>query len=126
MVKQTNLSILWNVGAVFSTVWLFATVWTVARQAPLSMGFPRQEFWSGLSFPSPGGLADPGTEPGSPALQAGSSSLSPQEGPQQYKGNNYWHTATWMRPRRITLSLKSQLRSVTGAVSFVLFLKYRI
>ena len=39
------------------------TPWTVARQAPLSMRFPRQEYWSGLPLPSPGGLPDPGTEP---------------------------------------------------------------
>ena len=44
--------------------------WTIARQAPLSMGFSRQEYWSGLPFPSPGELPDPGTEPRSPALQA--------------------------------------------------------
>ena len=40
-----------------------ATLWTVAPQAPLSMGFSRQEYWSGLSSPSPGSLPDPGTEP---------------------------------------------------------------
>ena len=45
---------------------------TVAYQAPLSMGFPRQEYWSGLLFPSPGDLPYPGIEPGSPALQADS------------------------------------------------------
>ena len=50
----------------------FATPWTVARQASLSMGFFRQEHWSGLPFPSPGDLPDPGIEPGSPALQADS------------------------------------------------------
>ena len=44
--------------------------WTVAYQAPPSMGFSRQECWSGLPFPSPGDLPDPGIEPGSPALQA--------------------------------------------------------
>ena len=44
----------------------------VARQAPLSMKFSRQEYWSGLPFPSPGDLPDPGMEPGSPALQADS------------------------------------------------------
>ena len=44
----------------FSHVWLFATPWTVACQAPLSMGFSRQEYWSGLSCPSPGDLRDPG------------------------------------------------------------------
>ena len=48
------------------------TPWTVARQAPRSVGFPRQEYWSGLPFPSPGGLPDPGIKPRSPALQADS------------------------------------------------------
>ena len=48
------------------------TLWTVACQAPLPMGFSRQEYWSGLPFPSPGDLPDPGIEPGSPALQADS------------------------------------------------------
>ena len=52
-----------------SHIRLFATSWTVAYQAPLSMGFSRQEYWSGLSLPSPGDLPDPGIEPGSPALQ---------------------------------------------------------
>ena len=50
---------------------LFATPWTVANQAPLSMGFSRWEYWGGLPFPSPGGLPDPGIELGSPALQTG-------------------------------------------------------
>ena len=49
-----------------------ATPWTVACQAPLSMEFSRQEYWSGLPFPSPGDLPDPGIVPGSPALQADS------------------------------------------------------
>ena len=51
-----------------SRVQLFATLWTVAHQAPLSMGFSRQEYWSGLPFPFPGDLPDPGMEPRSPAL----------------------------------------------------------
>ena len=55
-----------------SRVQLFATPWTVAREAPLSMGFSRQEYWSGLPFPSPGDVPNPGIEPGSPALQADS------------------------------------------------------
>ena len=46
------------------------TPWTVAPQAPLSMGFSRQEYWSGLPFPSPGDLPNPGIKPESPALQA--------------------------------------------------------
>ena len=53
-----------------SRVRLFAIPWTVAHQAPPSMGFSRQEHWSGLPFPSPGDLLDPGIEPRSPALQA--------------------------------------------------------
>ncbi|CAI9171063.1 unnamed protein product [Rangifer tarandus platyrhynchus] len=57
MVKLRSLSC-------FSCVQLFVTLWTVTHQAPLSMGFSRQEYWSGLPCPSAGGLADPGTEPG--------------------------------------------------------------
>ena len=53
------------------------TPWTGARQAFLSMGFSRQEYWSGLPFPSPGDLADPGIEPGSRALKAVSLPLEP-------------------------------------------------
>ena len=53
-----------------SHVLLFATPWTVTYQAPLSMGFPRQEYWNGLPFPSPEDLSHPGIEPGSPELQA--------------------------------------------------------
>ena len=53
-------------GLMFLTL---VTLWTVARQAPLSMGFSRQECWSGLSCPPPGDLPDPGIKPGSPALQ---------------------------------------------------------
>ena len=55
-----------------SHVLLFATSWTVACQAPLSMEFSRQEYWSGLLFPSPGDLPNPGIKPGSPTLQADS------------------------------------------------------
>ena len=51
--------------------------WTVACQAPLSMGFPRQGYWSGLPFPSPEDLPDPGIEPGSPALQTDSLPFEP-------------------------------------------------
>ena len=49
---------------------LFETPWTVAHQAPLSMGFSRQEYWSGLPLPSSGDLPNPRIKPGSPALQA--------------------------------------------------------
>ena len=52
-----------------SCIRLSATLWTVAYQAPPSMGFSRQEYWSGVPFPSPGDLPDPAIEPSSPALQ---------------------------------------------------------
>ena len=54
------------------------TLWTVAHQAPLSLGFSRQEYWSGLPVPSPGDLPDPEVEPGSPALQTDSLPFEPQ------------------------------------------------
>ena len=59
--KQSEVKLL-------SRVWLFATPWTIACQAP-SMRFSRQEYWSGLPFPSPEDLPNPGIEPGFPALQ---------------------------------------------------------
>ena len=63
----------------FSRVQLFVTLWTIARQAPLSMGFFQQEYWSGLPFPSPGELLNPGIKPASlvfPASQVDSLPLS--------------------------------------------------
>ena len=57
----------------------FEIPWTVAHQALLSMGFPKQEYWSGLPFPSPGDLPNPGVEPESLTWQADSSPLSHQE-----------------------------------------------
>ena len=65
-----------------SCVRLFVTPWTIAYQASLSMGFSRQEYWSGLPFPSPGDLPHPGIEPRSPALQAGALPSEPPEKPQ--------------------------------------------
>ena len=62
-----------------SHVRLFGTPWTVAHQAPLSMGFSRQEYWSGLPTPSPEDLPDSGIEPGSPALQADALPSEPPE-----------------------------------------------
>ena len=50
---------------------LFATLWTVAHQAPLSIGFTRQKYWSGLPFPLPGDLPNPEMEPASPKLAGG-------------------------------------------------------
>ena len=58
-----------------------ATPWTVACQAPLSMGFPRQEYWSGQPFPSPEDLPNPSIKPRPPALQADSSLSEPPKKP---------------------------------------------
>ena len=65
-----NTNIYYSEVKLLSHVQLFATPWTVAHQAPQSMEFSRQEYWSGVPFPSPGDLPNPGIEPGSPALQA--------------------------------------------------------
>ena len=72
----------------FSCTQLFATPWTTACQAPPSMGFSRQEYWSGLSSPSPGDLPDPGTKPASLNVclhwHAGSLPLAPPGKPLQF------------------------------------------
>ena len=62
-----------------------AIPWTVAHQGPLSMGFPRQEYWSGLPFLPPGDLPNPGIKPESPVLQEDSLPLSHQKSPQNSK-----------------------------------------
>ena len=64
-----------------SHVGLFMTPQTIACQAPLSMEFPRQEYWSGLPFPPPGDLPNPGFEPMSPALHAESLPLTHRQSP---------------------------------------------
>ena len=72
-----------------SRVWLFATWGTVAHQASPSMEFSRQEYWSGLPFPFPGDLPDPGIKPRSPALQAGS------ELPYDTKSHSWAYIQRW-------------------------------
>ena len=64
----------------------FVTLWTVARQALLSMGFPRQEYWSGLLFPPPGDLPNPGIEPMAPMLAGGSGGFFTTEPPWKSSG----------------------------------------
>ena len=68
--KSENYLLLCVCAQSSSHVQLFAAPWTVAHQTPLTMEFSRQEYWSGLSFPSPRDLPNPGIEPESPALQA--------------------------------------------------------
>ena len=65
----------------FSHLQLFVTLWTIARQAPLSMELYQQEHWSGLLCPPPGDLPDPGIEPRAPTLQAGSLPAEPLQKP---------------------------------------------
>ena len=70
-------------GLVAKSCLTLATPWTVACQAPLCMGFSRQEYWSGLPFPSPGDLPDPGTEPRSLSLQTCSLPSEPPRNSEQ-------------------------------------------
>ena len=70
-----------------SRVQLFATPWTAAYQAPPSMGFSWQEYWSGLPFPSPGDVPNPGIEPRSPTLKADALPSEPQGKPLKAKNN---------------------------------------
>ena len=83
-----------------SRVQLFSIPQTVAHQTPLSMGFSRQEHWSGLLFPSPGDLPNPAIEPRSPALQADSLPTDPPEKPNAWLHlNNYeffFHITFWI------------------------------
>ena len=85
-VSFLNLLIwLWTWMYVLSSVWLFATPWTVAHQASLSMEFPRQEYWSGLLFPSPGDLPDPGIEPASPVSPLAGGFFTPEPSGKLYQ-----------------------------------------
>ena len=81
-----------------SHVQLFASSWTVAHQAPLSMGFSRQAYWSGLPFPSPGNLPDPGSEPQSPALQADSLLSESPRKPRGYINSHQLNPSVELKP----------------------------
>ena len=83
---------------------LFATPWAVAFQAPLSMGFSRQEYWSGLPFPPSGDLPNPGIEPRSPALQVDSLTLT-------LWGSPMYICAFYIEVVRIFSSLRNPLRN---------------
>ena len=81
----------------FGRVWLGVTLWNVACQAPLSMGFSRQEYWSELPCSSPGDLPDPGIELRSPALQADSLLSEPLGKP--YMQNTLCEMLDWINHR---------------------------
>ena len=115
----------------FSRIWLFVIPWTVACQAPLSMGSSRQQYWSGVPCPPPGAFPDPTTEPlspASPAMQADSLPLSHQEasqGPQGSVGHTLsccfklsWHLK-WLEVRmwqQLARSLRDPFR---GQLTFL-------
>ena len=92
-----------------SHVWLFATPWTIAHQAPLSMEFSRQEYWSGLPFPSPGDLSNPGIKLGSPTLQADALPSEPPGKPYTPK-ELIWKEKK--NQRKIKDSIASQLKKM--------------
>ena len=92
-----------------SHVQLFANPWTLALQTPLTMGFPRQEYWSRLLFPSPGDLPNPGIKPSSPALQADVLPLG--------YGGSISRAAIYFNERKRELQKASGIVSVSGVLS---------
>ena len=101
---------------VLSHVGLFATPWTVTCQAPLSMGFFRQEYWNGLPFPSPGNLPDAGIEPISPVLVGGFFTTEPLGKPTYTRylaQNRFSILAEWIN---IQINICYQRREKMGTV----------
>ena len=90
-----------------SCVWLFETPWTVAHQAPLFMGFSRQEYWSGLPFPPPGNLLNPGIEPLSLVSPASAGRFFTTAPP----GKHWFHHQARNHRQRNSLSPESHLSS---------------
>ena len=91
-----------------SCVWLSATPWAIDYQASSSMGFSRQEYWSGLPFPSPGDLPDPGIEPRSPTLQADGLPSEPpfqlSDGTKAILTQKEMYCEFWSSPRLVIFS----------------------
>ena len=108
---------------------IYVTPWTVAHQAPPSMGFSRQEYWSGLPFPSPGDLPEPGIKPRSPALQADVLTSEPPGKPYIYMWWNITQplkknkimpsAATWMSLEIILLSEVSRTEKGKYMISLI-------
>ena len=102
-----------------SRVRLFATLCTVAYKAPLSMEFSKQEYWSGLPFSSPGGLCDPGIEPGSPTLHADALPFEPPGKPEELYKKDLHHldnrdgVITHLEPDILECKVKWALGSIT-------------
>ena len=88
----------------------FVTLWTIACQAPLSMEFSRQEYWSGLPCPPPGDFSNPGIKPAAPALQVDSLPLSHQGSPR----------STWRNIKNIVLHERSQSQKDTYYITAIM------
>ena len=99
-----------------SHIRLFATPWAVAHQASPSMGFSRQEYWSGLPVPPPGDLPNPGIEPWSPALQADALTSEPPGKPQEgsLKKERSFQTPGNALSGRTVASLRISEGQITG------------
>ena len=93
-----------------SHVWFFVTLWTVACQAPLSMGFSRQEYWSGLPCLPPGDLPNPGITPRSPALQLDSLPTEPQGSPKKQAFKILKHVVSWDPHFSLNVEIQGVLR----------------
>ena len=104
----------------FSRVQLFVTPWTVAYQAPPSVGFAKQEYWSGLPLPSPGDLPNPGIEPRSPILQA---DALPSEPPGKLSDLDTWSILYMSFYVFLSYSL---LQSLTSSLTLSTTLSYLI
>ena len=102
----------------------FANLWTVAHQFPLSMEFSRQEYWSGLPFPSPGDLPDPGIKPMSPALAGGFFTTEPLRKPsiklEEFKCIYCWR-GQWTYSWSVNLKNWNLSFSVSGRVNISSF-----
>ena len=116
--KVKDNSVQFSLVQSLSHVRLFATLWTVAHQAPPSMGFSRQEYWSGLPFPSPGDLPDPGIEPRSPTLQADALTSEPPGKPEGWKRECKYESNVWMLGSSVWAVVKTGLTE--GACHFAL------
>ena len=105
----------------FSCVRLFATPWTVAHQAPPSMGYSRQEYWSGLPFPSSGDLPDPGIEPRSPALQADALTYEPSGKPDGYTVSLYFLMTNSLHSKELFLPFNLLITFIRLFYSFCFY-----
>ena len=107
-----------------SHVPLFATLWAVAHQAPLSTGFPRPEYWSGFPFPSPGDLPDPGIKPvslKSPALAGGFFITEPPEKPFSFTKCQFFTLAIGMLCLHILSPIKISTREGIQCLQYLQF-----